>query len=359
MENNSTPIPAAGKKRRTYNNRNNANNNNNGLSLAQRHNTRKNNGKRARGNSNSAKIEEVAKHLGMSRAAIESMAVPVAGYDSINKAMSECALPNNNDKASNTNCLKYGGIPFYYITQGKFDSLEKKQDLRAVILDNDETTGYYVTAFKNYFVKNKETKKSYNDVINDLLVLLTTINKKTGKTLLRPGYDVFFKKLRELKDKKIIDAVIMYTNMEKGTKMKIEDINYNRPQLLAAVFDRISGGDGSDPLFDLLIFRMKSRPNPEKYIDVVNTIFKINGESNKYLFLDDNPEVIYNTTSNNTRKQSKFAHKVNGYYAKNGNIGFTNKNKNNNSIMDLLTRFNTPKKNDNATAKANAKAEEA
>jgi hypothetical protein len=353
MENNSTLIPAAGKKRRTYNNRNNANNNNNGLSLAQRKNTRKNNGKRARGNS--SRNNEVAKRLGMSRTAIESMARPVSDYvpnskNSIIHNYIEKNINVNEPFRVNMNKIKnmnisipessiekdpriYSEIPFYYITQGKFNSLKGKEDLRAVILDNDETTGYYMGEFKEYIKANEHTKKEYKDVIYDLIHLLTRKNK-SNVSLLRPGYSIFFKKLRELKDANKLDAVIMYTNMEKKDTMKIKGKEYNRPQLLAAVFDIISGGDGSNPLFDLLIFRDKiffgGKLRREKYIAVIDEIFGITGsEKTKYLFFDDKPEAIMNN------KGRGFIVPVNEHKIKIKGAAFTHKISDK-SIIDLL-----------------------
>lgn len=213
--------------------------------------------------------------------------------------------------------LTYAGIPFYFITHGNYNALIGKEDgLRAVILDNDETTGYYQGEFKDYIRENKETPKPYNEVIDDLTKLLTGENK-LGLSLLRPGYEVFFKKLRELKDAGRLDAVIMYTNMEKKDTMKIEGIEYNRPQLLASVFDKIAASVDRQ-LFDLLIFRdriafpnseNKIRARTEKYIAVINKIFMVEGKTNKYLFLDDKPELIYN--NNSKSKVSNAAYGVN------------------------------------------------
>lgn len=281
-------IPAAGAKRKTYKNRNNVNNANNmnnmnnSLNVAQR---------------------------------------PSGKFMRIN---------NTRKKLSTEPHLVYADIPFYYITQGKFDSLKGKEEgLRAVILDNDETTGYYQGKFKDYVRANKVIKeKSYDEVINDLVELLT------NNLLLRPGYDIFFRKLRELKDSNRLDAVIMYTNMEKKDTMKINGVEYNRPQLLAAAFDRIAG-PSEIPLFDLLIFRDKiffgGKARTEKYIAVVDKIFNVEEKPNKYIFLDDKPAAI----KNNSRK---FVIEVNEYKTKkNSYVGspFNNSTKGK-SIIQIL-----------------------
>lgn len=222
--------------------------------------------------------------------------------------------------------IKYADVPFYYIKLDGFKSFSDKDCLRAVILDNDETTGFYKTLLD--YVKTHVTNKNgqtFEAVIDELKDILE------GTKSLRTGYAEFLLTLMKLKEEDRIDAVIMYTNMGKSASIKIGGKRYNRPQLLAAVFDRIVNRDG-EHVFDLLIFRDKPYPHPEKYIAVINKIYEVEGKDNKYLFLDDKPEVIY---TNNAKVVSPFGYKVNEYKNYKG-PSFTNKNAYGKSIIEKL-----------------------
>lgn len=227
------------------------------------------------------------------------------------------------------NIIRYNNIPFYYIKLDGFKSFANEQGLRAVILDNDETTGYYedmIEYVKNYVRQSKDL--TLEEVIIEL-------KKKLIETFsLRPGYEEFLQTLVNLKESGRLDAVIMYTNMGKKMSINIKGQRYNRPQLLAAVFDSIIGKKDIQ-LFDLLIFRDKPYPNPEKYIAVINQIYEVENKDNNYLFLDDKPELIYN---NSSKKQSKFAYKVNIYNYKHKGHSFTNQNENGISVVDKLNK---------------------
>jgi hypothetical protein len=229
--------------------------------------------------------------------------------------------------------IVYADVPFYYIKLDGFKPAEYERGLRAIILDNDETTGFYETLLDyvktNVTNKNGQTLESVVDELKDIL---------EGTKSLRTGYEEFLLTLMKLKTEGRIDAVIMYTNMGKSASIKIGGKRYNRPQLLAAVFDRIVNREG-EHVFDLLIFRDKPYPHPEKYIAVINKIYEVEGKDNKYLFLDDKPEVIYN---NNTKVLSPFGYKVNEYKNYKGS-SFTNKNAYGKSILEKLDEtFPTP-----------------
>jgi hypothetical protein len=222
--------------------------------------------------------------------------------------------------------ISYAGVPFYYIKLDGFKPPEGERGLRAVILDNDETTGFYETLLE--YVKDHVTNKNeytLESIIDELKDILESTKS------LRTGYEEFLLTLMKLKKEDRIDAVIMYTNMGKSASIKIGGKRYNRPQLLAAVFDKIVNREG-EHVFDLLIFRDKPYPRPEKYIAVINKIYGIEGKDNKYLFLDDKPNVIYN---NNTKVVSSFGYKVNEYKNYKG-PSFTNKNVYGKSIIEKL-----------------------
>jgi hypothetical protein len=250
--------------------------------------------------------------------------------------------------------ISYAGVKFYYIKLDGFQSFldkyknDKDRGLNAVVLDNDETTGFYTTLL-DYVKKHVKNKKdhSFEAVVDEIKDILESTKS------LRAGYEEFLLTLMKLKDEGLIDAVIMYTNMGQSASIEIGGKRYNRPHLLAAVFDKIINKDGKQ-LFDLLIFRDDNAfMKPEKYITVINKIYNVDGRANKYLFLDDKPEVIFN---NDKRTISKFAKKIEQYKYYKG-PSFKNE-----GIIDMLyTEFLPSKKNENSAAKANsnAKAEEA
>lgn len=227
------------------------------------------------------------------------------------------------------NSITYNNVPFYYIKLDGFKSFADEKGLRAVILDNDETTGYYgemIEYVKDYVRTSKDL--TLEEVVAELK------NKLVETMSLRPGYQEFLQTLMNLKESGRLDAVIMYTNMGKKMSVNIKGQRYNRPQLLAAVFDSIIDKSGKQ-LFDLLIFRDRPYPNPEKYIAVVNQIYEVQGKDNNYLFLDDKPEVIYN---NSSKKKSHYAYKVNAYNYDHKGRSFTNKNEYGLSIIEKLNK---------------------
>ena len=83
------------------------------------------------------------------------------------------------------------------------------EPLRAVILDNDETTGSYIIVISII----KAIKKCGNiDILYFYYILERLSFWMLKKSLFRPGIVDFLRTLRELRKANKIDAIVMYTN---------------------------------------------------------------------------------------------------------------------------------------------------
>lgn len=92
-------------------------------------------------------------------------------------------------------------------------SMEAQQPLRAVILDNDETTGSYTIVFGILL--------ALQTIPNLPMTTVATILQRLGTWMIRnqvfrPGLRYFLKSLLELKRQGKIDTVIMYTNQKES-----------------------------------------------------------------------------------------------------------------------------------------------
>ena len=89
--------------------------------------------------------------------------------------------------------------------------------LRAVVLDNDETTGSYGIVF-SILGKIRKNHTIENDLLELIYIRLAEQMKKYE--LFRPGLGHLLRTLAFLKDEMMLDTVIMYTN-------QTEEVQYN------------------------------------------------------------------------------------------------------------------------------------
>ena len=233
----------------------------------------------------------------------------------------------------NYNSLKYKDIDFLFIKSLEF--VPPIGPLRAVILDNDETTGSFL-ALKKLVETSKHD--NYSEFIKEATNVL--LNPKKGKSAFRQGIESFLDSLYTLKTEKRIDAVIMYTNMSVSPLLVIDNKYYTRPEILSDIFNEILKNNYKHidkPLCDLIIFRQSPFP-PQKFIKVIEDIYDIHDEKNKFVFFDDKPDNIFNT--NNSEKPSNSAYGITEYRGKNTNKSFYNsynsKGVKNKSVFDIL-----------------------
>lgn len=229
--------------------------------------------------------------------------------------------------------IHYNNIDYVYIKSPEFK--KSSGPLRAIVLDNDETTGSFLGLKK--LVENSE-KEDYSEFIKEATELLTKPIK--GRSAFRTGIETFLEKLYELKKQDKIDAVIMYTNMTVTPFLTIQGNIYTRPQILSDIFDEILKqiyGTIDKPLCDLIIFRQMAFP-PQKYIKVIEEIYDIHDKNNKFVFFDDKPENILNT--NSSTKSSNSAYGVTEYRGRPTNKSFyntyTSKGIKNMSVFEVL-----------------------
>jgi hypothetical protein len=149
--------------------------------------------------------------------------------------------------------------------------------LRAVILDNDETTGFYPTL--EWMMRWMAARRmGLNEAVRTLRGHLEEMNS------LRPGLPEFLRYVHGLRQSGKIDAIIMYTNMIPGVKVAGK-VN---AEMLALVFADIVGA----PFFDTLIIR-RGTLRPEKYMDVVLREYNADPQyMSKIVFFDDRPNAI-------------------------------------------------------------------
>jgi hypothetical protein len=166
--------------------------------------------------------------------------------------------------------------------------------LRAIVLDNDETTGSYmiVFAFLRALAINKE--HSYSELSKLFKRLAFWMFKYN---VFRPGIRRLLRKIRDLKQLKSVDAIIMYTNQQDGdTEIVYTDDPgpyhdfINKPaHTIAYMMETVL----EDKLFDHILTRDPEQL-PEKdgsFPKTFNRIFKLYSNYAKDLsniiFIDD------------------------------------------------------------------------
>lgn len=137
----------------------------------------------------------------------------------------------------------------------------ESQPLRAIILDNDETTGSYGILFTIQVILQ-------NYANADDLTLLTILERLASWMLshhiFRPGLYNLLETILKLKRAGLIDSVIMYTNqMEQCSVQQVSNIMYSTPRCLEYMFQYITG----DVLIDHILARPENAQiHPEGHI---------------------------------------------------------------------------------------------
>ncbi len=106
-----------------------------------------------------------------------------------------------------------------------------KKPLRAVILDNDETTGSYYVVFALVFALQSLSKPPY---IFELITLLERLAVwMSAHNCFRPGLIDFLKYIVKMRNENKLDGIIMYTNQKDFTP-PVTDSNSLYPPLLTS-----------------------------------------------------------------------------------------------------------------------------
>lgn len=161
--------------------------------------------------------------------------------------------------------------------------------IRAIILDNDETTG-------SYQILTLGLKKAISEKwpLDKFIITMTELLKNNGA--FRPGLIDFLRNIYALKKANKIDAVIMYTNMSIDLTLE----GHTKAELLGMIFANLLNLDR--PFFDMIISGIAVKPpykfsnKPPKFGDkFMSYIFKeynANPVGSKIIFFDDKPELI-------------------------------------------------------------------
>ncbi len=186
--------------------------------------------------------------------------------------------------------------------------MEDRQALRAVILDNDETTGSYGIVFAIL---------SALQTIPDLkMSTVATILQRLGTWMVRnhvfrPGLRLFLKTLLELKKQGKLDVVIMYTNQKEHPIPDSYDINdtdylpllWSAPLSIAYMFCYLMGDNVINVILsrpehvqkhtNQIIFKYWSRVFdlfPDRPLDIRSMIFFDDVASPKYILSQGIPK---------------------------------------------------------------------
>jgi len=124
----------------------------------------------------------------------------------------------------------------------------KKKSLRAVVLDNDETTGAYRLLICLLSVIHRITETTLDEFLYFLEQLAEWM---VTNHLFRPGLEILLETLYRLREHNRIDAIIMYTNQsESFIKTTLPLIN-SPPQCIAYMMTHLS----KKRIFDRILAR--------------------------------------------------------------------------------------------------------
>lgn len=191
--------------------------------------------------------------------------------------------------------------------------------LRAIILDNDETTGSYTLVYSiliGITTVKGITQENYGIILKRLASWMVAHN------VFRPGLKSVIETIAHLKKKMVIDTVIMYTN-QTGEDIPINLKEGNRitslPRTIAFMMEYLND---SKPVFDLILTRPLNAKYllngwcPKKFSRVLKFYPNKPKDIRKMVFVDDmgTPEYIYAHDILDTRKSKESWYPIPPYY---------------------------------------------
>lgn len=190
--------------------------------------------------------------------------------------------------------------------------------LRAVILDNDETTGSYTLVFAFLI-----TLECFRDVSNEYLTKLFTRLAKWMYVhhCFRPGLRPLLEVIHTLRKTNKIDAVIMYTNQTETTppssapKTEYPPFLYSPPQTIAFMLSTLV----NEPLFDHILARPVPTGDSMHLYKNFNRVLALYPERPKdirdMIFVDDlaRPDFVLANSIESQRKDPSCWHAVDPY----------------------------------------------
>lgn len=190
--------------------------------------------------------------------------------------------------------------------------------LRAVILDNDETTGSYMII---YSIINEIALIKTISVYNYHLILQRLAQWMVTHNLFRPGIRTLLRTIRTLKKAKALDAVVMYTNQTGEINLTLQKKPYNTsiPYIIAHMLEFLND---SSILFDCILTRdkkVKRMPNgwyPKKFSRILDLYPERPRDIRQMVFVDDmsTPEYIHAQDILETHKTEDSWYCITPYY---------------------------------------------
>jgi hypothetical protein len=171
--------------------------------------------------------------------------------------------------------------------------VEMQTPLRAVVLDNDETTGSYRLLFTILHILRR-----MNPIVMPYVagVLTRLARWMVYQNVFRPGLTHLLKTIVELKKNGFIDVIVMYTNqneLEPRSDFKFEEgwppFLYSPPQCIAFMLDSLI----DTTIFDCIISRPKYTETingyiPKRFSRILEHFPEFPKDISKIVFVDDN-----------------------------------------------------------------------
>lgn len=180
--------------------------------------------------------------------------------------------------------------------------------MKLLILDNDECLGYfgfisnmYGNILGNHFLSNKIESNHYNRILAEKLFIKFAVDL-LNLGFARPALKDLFKMIKNLKQKNIINYLVMYTSASRNSNSR-ENPYINWVGMLRNIFEEYASEYKSHiQLYDL-DHSGRSDENPprmskdgatQKSVDVVLKRLGLNPALvSNVIFMDDRPENIY------------------------------------------------------------------
>ena len=158
--------------------------------------------------------------------------------------------------------------------------MKRKKGLRAVVLDNDETTGAYrlLVCLLSVICKINET------TLDEFLYFLEQLAEWMEKNyLFRPGLDILLKTLYRLREQNRIDVIIMYTNQTESFAKTILPLINSPPQCIAYMMTHLS----KKRIFDRILARKTDTAILKRFERILDEFPEAPKDIRHIVFVDD------------------------------------------------------------------------
>jgi hypothetical protein len=191
--------------------------------------------------------------------------------------------------------------------------------LRAVILDNDETTGSYMIIYS--IITGITTVSAPISLENYHLILQRLAHWMVTHNVFRPGIRALLRTIFTLKKAKALDAVVMYTNQTGEIIIQLEENIYRTsvPNIISYMLEFLND---SSILFDCILTRdesVKRLPNgwyPKNFSRILDFYPNRPRDIRQMVFVDDMslPEYIHAHDIPDTHKTEESWYFIPPYY---------------------------------------------